>query len=1025
MRNKLLISILSLLFALHVFGQEKTFYLKQNSISKKPPKLKELKVKLIAKDLGNSRFSITSEIVKNEGNYRLYMIDESETKNMNASAWEKVADVHNWFRTRVFGASFSVDNYKNEIKFNGKFIDYNSGRLKRKEWNRGYNTLDQKAIDEYTVIGSRAGANDDLFVSYTFLFIERAADGSQALIGISEAIKFIISDDIVSPSDAIAEQQVEKQSPTDIAQYWDKKIKEELLVTFLTEECFNYQQVNANPELRNIYRLEKYSGKIEQEIDNVNTALAASKYTAKREELISLLKAFQESDINVAEVTDKKNQAPDKSKQNKKQASVVKKGNKYDKLKSKYAGINTKLRKTRENIDFLQYQLVKDKISDLRDRLNLCNGRKDCINNIQEEFELIQREWDVHINEHTRVLNAISYDLSSLEADKDFKESGIPSNEISTKIMDLKNRNSKLEQDIMSFGREIESNLINKSVYANISSLYTEELKGLSADYKRIKSFYTKTEQKYWDTAELSKSEIKALNDASRVSEQIKSSVETILKKAGQRYKDETGQASFPEAIFIDEFDLPTKADCESLNSNMERLANDAEKTEKRGGWWSNMLIIGVLLVLLIGAYFYFRSIISGKVKRQKLATAHEFNSGNGDDGIAEGMEILEDNEEKNKGKGLELVYKLNKIKYHEIDVQSLLEDTAVRKVYMSDEFIIDAYQYFEDKMLEVGRDNLDSLYEYGGFIIGKWDISPYSDEQYDVSLEHFIKPGDDAKFTKFNIDFGYEISFRMESKLIDLAKKGNEQVLVGWLHSHPGHDIFLSNYDLEVQETFRNQYHPNRHIALVLEPTTDNWDLGLFSFNRAGIMNNKEEMKSVLGFHKLYDWALGKYVAERSSNHFRFEEFGREKSGRIATSFDKSALSQMKIIAEREFAIQKNTSDIYYFWGVKVDAGKSGTLLHAIDVKQFNENEKPESLQIIGGYGVYSGASPLESIPQECIERLNGTMASFFIIYLSEEDKFLFITLTEGNISQARSHWKEFAIKDMLPFLNDSSITV
>ncbi len=73
------------------------------------------------------------------------------------------------------------------------------------------------------------------------------------------------------------------------------------------------------------------------------------------------------------------------------------------------------------------------------------------------------------------------------------------------------------------------------------------------------------------------------------------------------------------------------------------------------------------------------------------------------------------------------------------------------------------------------------------------------------------------------------------------IEKDFPEQKILGWFHSHPGHSVFLSGYDLFIQENFFNLPYM---IAYVFDPIIN--DKGFFYWNE-----NKIEKAS--GYYKYY----------------------------------------------------------------------------------------------------------------------------------------------------------------------------
>jgi len=210
-----------------------------------------------------------------------------------------------------------------------------------------------------------------------------------------------------------------------------------------------------------------------------------------------------------------------------------------------------------------------------------------------------------------------------------------------------------------------------------------------------------------------------------------------------------------------------------------------------------------------------------------------------------------------NKGKGLADYLKSNKDRFIELNMSHEWADSCVKNVYFERDCIIKTYRFFEDSIHSVGTTE-HTANETGGYLIGQWDYNPDEPDKYDVSLEDFIEPGDDATFSKYQLNFGAKIGVKLQSVLENMRQKSNRDfVLTAWFHSHPGLKIFLSDYDLQVQNDFAGTQNKHRMLALVLDPYTPAWDLGIFPYKTNGDMNNAADSIRFFSFDSIYHWAL------------------------------------------------------------------------------------------------------------------------------------------------------------------------
>jgi hypothetical protein len=219
------------------------------------------------------------------------------------------------------------------------------------------------------------------------------------------------------------------------------------------------------------------------------------------------------------------------------------------------------------------------------------------------------------------------------------------------------------------------------------------------------------------------------------------------------------------------------------------------------------------------------------------------------------------------KGKGLLALRQNAGTDYLELDLEQEWEDTMVKKVYFGRECIIKTYRFFEDSIRET--DTGSTAYETGGYMIGRWDSNTEDPGKFDVSLEDFIEPGDDASFSSHQLNFGAKIGVKLQKTIENWKQKLNkEMVMTAWFHSHPGLKIFLSDFDLSVQKDFSGAEKKLRIVALVIDPYTEKWDTGIFTYKSDFSMNNDKDSRQFFSLDEMYRWALNK-VDTGHENHY------------------------------------------------------------------------------------------------------------------------------------------------------------
>lgn len=202
---------------------------------------------------------------------------------------------------------------------------------------------------------------------------------------------------------------------------------------------------------------------------------------------------------------------------------------------------------------------------------------------------------------------------------------------------------------------------------------------------------------------------------------------------------------------------------------------------------------------------------------------------------------------------------------YLKIDCNEFCHDSAVRRIYIKNTCIKDIYNMYAEDLR-----NSDSPKENGCMVLGRW-VHDAENNEYYVSLEYIVQPGDDAVFSEYELNFGGKIKLKVTEKLRKLRKETNLQYdLTCWVHSHPGLGVFFSNSDSSVQMQLKHPTHPNFLTAIVVDILTPKQDLGIFTFRQDGELNSKVDLKRMYSLEELYKWAMesGRNVFT-PDNHF------------------------------------------------------------------------------------------------------------------------------------------------------------
>ncbi len=188
---------------------------------------------------------------------------------------------------------------------------------------------------------------------------------------------------------------------------------------------------------------------------------------------------------------------------------------------------------------------------------------------------------------------------------------------------------------------------------------------------------------------------------------------------------------------------------------------------------------------------------------------------------------------------------------YLQVDAIDFTYESAVRRMYIKNSCIVDIYNMYADDLR-----NPESPKEDGCMVLGRWVHDPESNEYY-VSLEEIVLPGDDAVFEEYALNFGGKIKLKVLEQLRKLRRETNLQYdLTCWVHSHPGLGVFFSNSDTSVQDQLKHPTHPNFLTAIVVDILTPMQDLGIFTYRRDTTINSKQDLKKMYSLVEWYQWA-------------------------------------------------------------------------------------------------------------------------------------------------------------------------
>lgn len=255
---------------------------------------------------------------------------------------------------------------------------------------------------------------------------------------------------------------------------------------------------------------------------------------------------------------------------------------------------------------------------------------------------------------------------------------------------------------------------------------------------------------------------------------------------------------------------------------------------------------------------------------------------------------------------------------YLKIDCNEFCNQSAVRRIYLKNTCIKDIYNIYAEDLR-----NPENPKEDGCMVLGRWVHDSESNEYY-VSLEHVILPGDDAVFSEYELNFGGKIKLIVTEKLRKLRRETNLQYdLTCWVHSHPGLGVFFSNSDSNVQMQLKHPTHPNFLTAIVVDILTPNQEMGIFTFKPDSTLNAKSDLTRMYSLEELYKWAV-----ESERNTFKPEDYF-------------NTLAQAKAHSPECHGIQLSNGAIIDLGmlAIEQDSGLAG-LIHGFNQREGHHNE-------------------------------------------------------------------------------------
>lgn len=336
---------------------------------------------------------------------------------------------------------------------------------------------------------------------------------------------------------------------------------------------------------------------------------------------------------------------------------------------------------------------------------------------------------------------------------------------------------------------------------------------------------------------------------------------------------------------------------------------------------------------------------------------------------------------------------------YLKIDCADFCSDSAVRNLYMKNTCIKDIYNLYAEDLRTPENPKED-----GCMVLGRWTHDEEKDE-YIVSLEEIVRPGDDAIFKEYELNFGGKIKLKVSEKLRRLRRETDLQYdMTCWVHSHPGLGVFFSNADSSVHMQLKHPTHPKFLVALVVDILTPNQELGIFTFKHDLSINSKNDLKRMYSLEELHKWAV-----ESDKASFKPEDYRNiiQKATKRIESHYGIELSNGAIIDMCQLQINQENGLLAWVHGYSYE--KNGKTEHVLT--SVSKEKIAPGNELLGCYinGAHCSIPTIKRIVSNDLINMK-----FILFYSTSEDVLTTIPVVEGQLSMDENCYGEEKLEDL-----------
>ena len=335
---------------------------------------------------------------------------------------------------------------------------------------------------------------------------------------------------------------------------------------------------------------------------------------------------------------------------------------------------------------------------------------------------------------------------------------------------------------------------------------------------------------------------------------------------------------------------------------------------------------------------------------------------------------------------------------YLKIDCADFCEDSAVRRIYFKNTCIKDIYNMYAEDLRNPENPNED-----GCMVLGRWVHDAEADEYY-VSLEEIVKPGDDAVFKEYELNFGGKIKLKVSEKLRKLRRETNLQYdMTCWVHSHPGLGVFFSNADSGVQMQLKHPTHPKFLTAIVIDILTPDQELGIFTFKHDMSINSKPELKKMYSLEEMYKWAVSS-----DRNSFKAEDYYNlmlASKERIDSCYGVQ-LSNGAIIDMCQMEAEQQSGLVGWVQGYNCKKGSRNEFV----AKSVSKEEAIPDNDVLGCFMIGSH----RSLPTIRKAITNSDKIQFVLFYSTSDKMLTAIPVVDGQLSVEENYYGEEKLEEL-----------